>query len=145
VITDGRIEVAERPDPEARDDLVVVRVHGAGLNRADLLQRAGNYPAPAGSPADIPGLEFAGIVEACGPAARGVEVGARVFGVAGGGAQAEYLAVPAGQCAPVPDGLDLVAMGGVPEAFITAHDALVSHAHLQPDEWVLVHAAGAFG
>ena len=143
VITEGRIEVAERPDPEARDDLVVVRVQGAGINRADLIQRAGNYPAPPGSPPDIPGLEFAGVVEACGPAAHGVEIGARVFGVAGGGAQAEYLAVPEGQCARVPDGLDLIEMGGVPEAFITAHDALVSHAALQTGEWVLVHAVGS--
>jgi NADPH:quinone reductase-like Zn-dependent oxidoreductase len=142
-IVDGRIEVAERPDPEPRDDLVVVRVHGAGLNRADLLQRAGHYPAPADSPADIPGLEFAGVVEACGPLARGVEAGSRVFGIAGGGAQAEYVAIPAGQCAPVPEGLDLVAMGGAPEAFVTAHDALVTKAHVQPGEWVLVHAVGS--
>src|SRR3954454_16178760 len=106
-INDGRIEIAERPDPEPRDDLVVVRVHGAGLNRADLLQLAGNYPAPPGSPPDIPGLEFAGIAESCGPSPRGAEPGARVFGIAGGGAQAEYIVVPAAQCALVPDGLDL--------------------------------------
>jgi NADPH:quinone reductase-like Zn-dependent oxidoreductase len=143
IIHEGRIEIAERPDPEARDDLVVVRVHGAGLNRADLLQRAGTYPAPAGSPADIPGLEFAGVVEACGPRARGVAVGTRVFGVTGGGSQAELVAVPAGQCAPVPDGLDLIEMGGVPEAFITAHDALVTKARAQAGEWVLVHAVGS--
>lgn len=142
-IADGRIEVVERPDPEPRDDLVVVRVHGAGLNRADLLQLAGNYPAPPGSPPDIPGLEFAGVVEAIGPQAAGVEIGARVFGIAGGGTQAEYVAVPAAQCAPVPDGLDLLTMGGAPEAFVTAHDALVTKAHLQPGEWVLVHAVGS--
>jgi NADPH:quinone reductase-like Zn-dependent oxidoreductase len=142
-ITEGRIEVAERPQPEVADDLVLVRVHGAGLNRADLLQLAGNYPAPAGSPPDIPGLEFAGVVEAVGPTARGVEVGARVFGVAGGGAQAGYIVVPAAQCAPVPDGLDLVTMGGAPEAFVTAHDALVTRAGLRAGEWVLVHAVGS--
>jgi NADPH:quinone reductase len=142
-INEGRVEVAERPDPEARDDLVVVRVHGAGLNRADLMQLAGNYPAPPGSPPDIPGMEFAGVVEAVGPEAAGVEVGARVFGIVGGGAQAEYVAVPAGQCAAVPDGLDLITMGGAPEAFVTAHDALVSHAHVQPAEWVLIHAIGS--
>ena len=95
-IVDGRIEVAERPEPEPSDDLVVVRVHGAGLNRADLMQLAGNYPAPPGSPPDIPGMEFAGVVEAVGPQATGIEVGARVFGIVGGGAQAEYVAVPAG-------------------------------------------------
>jgi putative PIG3 family NAD(P)H quinone oxidoreductase len=142
-INDGRIEIADRPDPEATGDLVVVRVHGAGLNRADLLQLAGNYPAPAGSPPDIPGLEFAGVVETCGPDATGVRVGDRVFGIAGGGSQAEYVVVPAGQCAPVPDGLDLVEMGGAPEAFVTAHDALVTKAHLQAGEWVLVHAVGS--
>jgi NADPH:quinone reductase-like Zn-dependent oxidoreductase len=142
-IVDGRLEVAERPDPEPRDDGVIVRVHGAGINRADLLQRAGRYPAPPGSPADIPGLEFAGVVEACGPGARGVEIGDRVFGIAAGGSQAEYVSIPAGQCAPVPDGLDLVAMGGAPEAFVTAHDALVTKANLQPGEWVLVHAVGS--
>ncbi len=142
-INEGRIEVVDRPVPEPVDDQVLVRVHGAGLNRADLLQLAGHYPAPAGSPPDIPGLEFAGVAEACGPAATGVEIGARVFGVAGGGAQAEYITVPAAQCAPVPDGLDLVTMGGAPEAFVTAHDALVTRAGLQPGEWVLVHAVGS--
>jgi len=142
-IVDGRIQIEERPLPDAHDDLVVVRVHGAGLNRADLLQLAGNYPAPPGSPPDIPGLEFAGVVEAAGPLADGVEVGARVFGVAGGGCQAGYVAVPAAQCAPVPDGLDLVNMGGAPEAFVTAHDALVTKAHTQRGEWVLVHAVGS--
>jgi NADPH:quinone reductase-like Zn-dependent oxidoreductase len=142
-IDNERIEIAERPDPEPRDDLVIVRVHGAGINRADLLQLAGNYPAPAGSPVDIPGLEFAGVVEARGPDAQGVEVGARVFGIAGGGAQAEKVAIPAGQCAPVPGALDLVAMGGAPEAFVTAHDALVTKAHVEAGEWVLVHAVGS--
>lgn len=88
-------------------------------------------------------MEFAGVVEAFGPLARGVEIGARVFGIVGGGAQAQYVAVPAGQCATVPDGLDLIAMGGAPEAFVTAHDALVSHAQVQDGEWVLVHAVGS--
>jgi NADPH2:quinone reductase len=142
-IIDGRIEIADRPDPEPSADVVIVRVHGAGLNRADLMQLAGNYPAPAGSPPDIPGMEFAGVVEAIGPDVHGVEIGSRVFGIAGGGAQAELLAVPAAQCAAVPDELDLIAMGGAPEAFVTAHDALVSHAHLQAGEWVLVHAVGS--
>ena len=140
---DNAVAVVERPIPvpEAPDD-VVVRVHGAGLNRADLLQRAGGYPAPPGSPPDIPGLEFAGEVTAAGPAA-GVGIGDRVFGIAGGGSQAQYVRVPAAHCAPIPDGLDLVTMGGVPEAFVTAHDALVTRAHLQPGEWVVVHAVGS--
>jgi len=142
-INEGRIEIAQRPDPTPRDDLVVVRVAAAGLNRADLMQLAGVYPAPAGSPPDIPGLEFAGVVHALGPHARGVEVGDQVFGIVGGGAQAEYVAVPAAQCAAVPDGLDLITMGGAPEAFVTAHDALVTHAQLRAGEWVLVHAVGS--
>ena len=143
IINEGRIRVDERPVPEPTDDLVLVRVHGAGLNRADLLQLAGNYPAPAGSPPDIPGLEFAGVVERCGPLATGVREGTSVFGVAGGGAQADYIVVPAAQCAPVPSGLDLVTMGGAPEAFVTAHDALVTRAGLEAGEWVLVHAVGS--
>jgi NADPH:quinone reductase-like Zn-dependent oxidoreductase len=133
-IADGKLEIADRPTPTPQEGEQLVRVHGAGLNRADLAQRAGGYPAPPGVPADIPGLEFAGTVDA---------TGERVFGIAGGGAQAELIAVPVEHCVPVPDDLDLVAMGGVPEAFVTAHDALVTQAGLQPGEWVLIHAVGS--
>jgi putative PIG3 family NAD(P)H quinone oxidoreductase len=122
---------------------VIVRVHGAGLNRADLMQRAGGYPAPPGAPPDIPGLEFAGVVDAAGSDAAGLGVGDRVFGIVGGGAQAELVRVPAVHCARVPDGLDLVEMGGVPEAFVTAHDALVTRAQHVRGEWVLIHAVGS--
>jgi NADPH:quinone reductase len=139
-IVEGRLEVAERPVPEPAPDGVVVRVHGAGLNRADLLQRAGRYPAPPGVPADIPGMEFAGVVAAVGADVTTHAVGGHVFGIVGGGAQAEYVSLPAVHCATVPDGLDLVAMGGVPEVYITVHDAMVSQAHVAPGEWVLVHA-----
>ncbi len=146
-IVDGRLEVADRPVPEPGPDGAVVRVHGAGLNRADLLQRAGRYPAPPGVPPDIPGMEFAGVVTAIGAnvaaSARALAVGDRVFGIVGGGAQAEYVAVPAVHCAVVPANLDLVAMGGVPEAFLTAHDAMVTQAHVAAGEWVLVHAVGS--
>jgi NADPH:quinone reductase-like Zn-dependent oxidoreductase len=143
VITDGQLELADRPDPTPGPGEVLVRVHGAGLNRADLVQRAGFYAAPPGSPADIPGLEFAGEVVGHGPGVDAPPLGSRVFGVAGGGAQAELLAVPATQCAPVPDCLDLVAAGGVPEVFITVHDALCTQAALQPGEVLLVHAVGS--
>jgi putative PIG3 family NAD(P)H quinone oxidoreductase len=139
-IIDGHLEVAERPVPEPGPDGVVVRVHGAGLNRADLLQRAGRYPAPPGVPPDIPGMEFAGVIAEVGRHVTTRAVGDRVFGIIGGGAQAECVAVPAVHCARVPEGLDLVAMGGVPEAFITVHDAMVTQAKLAADEWVLVHA-----
>ena len=146
-IVEGRLEVADRPVPEPAPDGVVVRVHGAGLNRADLLQRAGLYPAPPGVPADVPGMEFAGVVAAIGgtvaASAHAPAVGDRVFGIVGGGAQAEYVALPAVHCAAVPVNLDLVAMGGVPEAFLTAHDAMVTQAHVAAGEWVLVHAIGS--
>jgi NADPH:quinone reductase-like Zn-dependent oxidoreductase len=122
---------------------VVVRVHGAGLNRADLVQRAGFYHAPPGSPADIPGLEFAGEVVAHGDGVSEPALGARVFGIAGGGGQAELIAVPASQCAPVPDALDLVSAGSVPEVFVTAHDALFTQCELRAGEVLLVHAVGS--
>jgi NADPH:quinone reductase len=140
---DGTIEVREHPDPEPGPGEVLVRIAGAGLNRADLMQRAGFYPAPPGSPADIPGMEFAGTVEGLGDGVEHPTVASRVFGVTGGGAQAELATVPAGQCAAVPDGLDLVAMGGVPETFVTAHDAMCTQAGIAPGEWMLVHAVGS--
>jgi putative PIG3 family NAD(P)H quinone oxidoreductase len=142
-IVDGRLVVADRPVPQAGPGEVLVRVHGAGLNRADLLQRAGGYPAPPGVPADIPGMEFAGVVETLGPDATGVALGDNVFGIVAGGAQAEYVVVHASHCAPVPAHLALVDAGGVPEAFITAHDAMVTQADVRAGEWMLVHAVGS--
>ena len=139
----GRLSVEDRPVPEAAADQVLVRVHSAGLNRADLLQRAGRYPPPPGAPADIPGLEFAGIVEAAGPAVIGLQPGDSVMGIVAGGAQAEYLVTPESQCAHVPETLDLLAAGGVPEAFITAHDAMSTQADLHPGARVLIHAVAS--
>jgi NADPH:quinone reductase len=143
VIADRNLTVETRPDPEPGPGEVLVRVHGAGLNRGDLAQRAGAYPAPPGSPPDIPGLEFAGEVVALGQGVEQPLVGAGVFGLVGGGGQAEFVAVPAVHCAAVPDNVDLVDAGGIPEVFITAHDAMVTQARLQPGETVLVHAAGS--
>lgn len=143
MIADQQVLVEERPDPVPGPGEVVVRVHGAGLNRADLVQRAGFYHAPPGSPPDIPGLEFAGEVVAHGDGVSEPALGARVFGIAGGGGQAELLAVPASQCAPVPDSMDLVTAGGVPEVFVTAHDALVTQCAMQSGEVLLVHAVGS--
>jgi NADPH:quinone reductase len=143
VIADQQVHVEERPDPVPGPGEVLVRVHGAGLNRADLVQRAGHYQAPPGSPPDIPGLEFAGEVVAHGDGVLEPSLGARVFGIAGGGGQAELLAVPASQCAPVPDGIDLVTAGGVPEAFVTAHDALVTQASMRAGEVLLIQAVGS--
>ncbi len=143
VVAGGGIEVAERETPRPGPDEVLVRTHGAGINRADLLQAAGRYPAPPGAPPDIPGLEFAGVVEDVGIDVDGLYPGDSVFGIVGGGGQAEYLTTKAAHCAPVPAASDLVAMGGVPEVFITAHDALITLAHLAPGDWVLVNAVGS--
>ncbi|HEV2800234.1 MAG TPA: NAD(P)H-quinone oxidoreductase [Pyrinomonadaceae bacterium] len=137
------LEVAEVERPQAAGDRVRVRVHAAGLNRADLLQRRGAYPAPPGAPADIPGLEFAGEVEASGADARKWPTGARVFGITGGGAQAEYVVVPENTLAEIPANLNWEEAAAVPEAFITAHDALFTQGRLAMGERLIVHAAGS--
>jgi putative PIG3 family NAD(P)H quinone oxidoreductase len=140
---DGTLTVEDRPVPDPGPGEVLVRVHGAGLNRADLIQRRGFYPAPPGVPADIPGMEFAGIVERTAGDVTTPAPGTAVFGVVGGGAQAEYVVIPAVHCAPVPAGLDLLVAGGVPEVFVTAHDAMRTRGRLQTGEHVLVHAVGS--
>jgi NADPH:quinone reductase len=139
----GRLEVCEVERPSARADRVRVRVRAAGLNRADLLQKRGRYPAPPGAPADIPGLEFAGEVEQLGEDASAWSVGQRVFGITAGGAQAEYVVVPESHLAEIPGGLSFEEAAAVPEVFITAHDALFTQAVLRTGERVLIHAVGS--
>ncbi len=134
-------EVATPPVPTA--DRVRVRVRSAGVNRADLHQRAGNYPAPPGYPADIPGLEFAGEIEAIGENVRRWKVGERVCGITAGGAQAEFVVVAESNLARIPDGLSNEEAGALPEAFITAHDALFTRGQLRLGERVLIHAAAS--
>ncbi len=142
-IVAGGLEVAEVERPRALADRVRVRVRAAGLNRADLLQRRGLYPAPKGAPADIPGLEFAGEVEQLGEDVRAWELGQKVFGITAGGAQAEYVVVPESHLAEIPAGLGWAEAAAVPEVFITAHDALFTQARLEVGEHVLIHAAGS--
>jgi putative PIG3 family NAD(P)H quinone oxidoreductase len=113
------------------------------LNRADILQRRGRYPAPPGYPQEIPGLEFAGRVEELGEEVRALRVGQRVFGITAGGAQAEYVVVPADTLALIPSNLTWAEAAAAPEVFITAHDALFTQAHLKMGERVLIHAAGS--
>ena len=134
-------EVETAPPPTA--DRVRVRVHASALNRADVIQRKGFYPAPPGAPSDIPGLEFAGEVDLIGPEVRDWKPGERVFGICGGGAHAEYVIVPASHLAEIPSNLSWADAAAVPEVFITAHDALFTQAQLQPGEFVLIHAAGS--
>jgi putative PIG3 family NAD(P)H quinone oxidoreductase len=138
------LEIREVETPAAPTaDRVRVRVRAAGLNRADILQRQGHYPAPPGAPRDIPGMEFAGEVDQVGPEVRSWQQGQRVFGICGGGAQAEYILVPSNHLAAIPANLSWEEAAAVPEVFITAHDALFTRANLQPGETVLVHAAGS--
>ncbi len=145
-IRDGAVGVEEHPDPVPGAGEVLVRVRAAGLNGADLLQRKGAYPAPPGSPPDIPGLELAGEVVAVGDAAERFAVGDRVMGIVGGGGQGELCAVHERQLMPVPDGLEWVHAGGLPEVFTTAHDALFTQGLLKAGERLLVHgAAGGVG
>jgi len=141
------LHVREVATPEPEGDQVRVRVRAAGVNRADLMQARGQYPAPPGAPAGIPGLEFAGEVDALGPGVTGgLKVGDRVFGIVAGGGQAESVVVPERMAVPIPAGLDDESAAAVPEAFITALDALEARAGVRPGERVLIHAvAGGVG
>jgi len=146
VIDNGKLRVEERPDPEPGASELLVRVRAAGLNGADMLQRKGAYPAPPGSPEDIPGMELAGEVAAVGRGPTRFAEGDRVMAIVGGGAQAELALVHDRGAMPVPEGLDWLAAGGLPEVFTTAHDALFTQAGLRPGERLLVHgAAGGVG
>lgn len=137
------LEIRSVPKPQVEGDKVLVRVRAAALNRADLLQRQGKYPAPAGYPQEIPGLEFAGEVAEVGPRVQMWKPGQRVFGLTGGGAQAEYLLTQERLLAEIPKNLDWVEAASIPEAFITAHDALWTQAQLRPGETVLIHSVGS--
>lgn len=137
------LDIVDVEPPAAGAGEVVVEIAAAGLNRADCLQRRGLYPAPPGSPADIPGLEFAGVVAERGAGATRFAVGERVMGIAGGGAMATHIAVHERTLVPVPAGLDLERAAAVPEAFMTAHDALFSQGGLTIGDQVVIHAVGS--
>ena len=136
------LQIQDVPVPEPGPGQVRVRVRAFGINRADLLQRRGFHPAPPDSPADIPGLEHAGEVDALGEGVDSVAVGDRVMGIVGGGAYAEYVLTPAAHAVPIPEGLSFAAAASIPEVFITAHDAL-QRLRVTSREWVLVHAVGS--
>lgn len=145
-IRDQQVLIEGHPDPIAGVGEVLVRVRAAGLNGADMMQRRGLYPAPPGSPADIPGLELAGEVAALGPGATRFAEGDRVMAIVGGGGQAELAVVHERQLMPVPASLDWPQAGGLPETFTTAHDAIFTQAGLRPGERLLVHGgAGGVG
>lgn len=137
------LRLLDVPAPEPRDGEIRVRVEAAGVNRADLLQRQGHYPVPPGWPENIPGLEYAGTVESVGPNVTLWSPGDRVMGLVGGGACAEYVVVPTDEALPVPAGMAPERAAAVPEAFITAHDALRARLGVRSDESVLIHAVGS--
>ena len=134
-------EIADLPAPAA--DRVLIRVKAAALNRADLLQRRGLYPAPKGFPQEIPGLEFAGEVAAIGDTVENLKIGQRVFGITAGASQAEFVSAPENTLVEIPANLNFTEAAAVPEAFITAHDALFTQADLRMGESVLIHAVGS--
>ena len=132
----------KRPAPEAKDGEVLIQVAAAGVNRADLMQRAGSYPPPPGA-SDIPGLEVAGEVVALGPGADRFSTGDRVCALLSGGGYAEYCAVPAPQCLPVPEGLDMVQGGALPETFFTVWTNVFDRGALRAGERLLVHGGSS--
>ena len=137
------LELAPRPDPIAHPGEVRIRIHAAGVNRADLLQRMGLYPPPPDAPLDVPGLEYAGVIDAVGEGVTSFVPGDRVFGLAPGGTYAELLTIHERAVARMPEALSFVEGAAVPEAFITAYDAMVSQAGLSSGEQVLIHAVGS--
>ncbi len=141
------IQLGDAPTPVPGPGQIRVQVRASALNRADILQRKGRYPAPPGWPADIPGLEYAGQVEALGAPPAGQpsrwKVGDRVMGLVGGGAQAEYVVVHQDEALAIPDRLSFEEAAAIPEAFLTAWDALTVRGRLQPGERVLIHAVGS--
>ncbi|MCC6224133.1 MAG: zinc-binding dehydrogenase [Thermoleophilia bacterium] len=136
------VRVEERSDPVPGSEDVLVRVRYAGVNPADTAQRAGHYPAPPGCPADVPGLEVAGTVASCGAEVRDWRPGDRVFGLVGGGGLAGLVSVHERCATRIPDALSEREAAAVPEAFVTAHDAIASQCGLRPGETLLVHGAG---
>lgn len=139
----GRVRLADAPPPSPGPGELRVRVRATALNRADLLQTLGLYPAPPGAPADIPGLEYAGEVDAVGAGVTRFHVGDRVMGLTAGGAWGELLVVHEAEAMKIPPALDFEAAAAVPEAFVTAWDALVLQAGLRKGQWALVHAVGS--
>jgi putative PIG3 family NAD(P)H quinone oxidoreductase len=137
------LEVGEIEVPDPGPSQVLVEVAAAGLNRADCLQRRGFYPAPPGVPADVPGLEFAGVVESVGDAVRTWAPGDRVMGIVGGGSMATRLVTEAAELMAIPKELSLQNAAAIPEVFLTAYDAIVLQGGLQAGQSVLFHAVAS--
>lgn len=137
------LEIRDRPTPEPGNSQIRVRVHASALNRADLSQRRGNYPAPPGAPADIAGMEYAGEVESLGEGVSRWEIGERVMGIIGGGGHAEYVCVHEDEAIAVPKVLGWEEAAAIPEVFLTAYDALFRQLDLKSGETLLIHAVAS--
>jgi NADPH2:quinone reductase len=137
------LEIQERPRPEPGVGQIRVRVRASALNRADILQRQGNYPVPPGVSADISGMEYAGEVDALGPSAALWKIGDRVMGIVGGAGHAEYLCVHEREAMPIPKGMSWEDAAAIPEVFLTAYDALFNRLALRTGETLLIHAVGS--
>jgi putative PIG3 family NAD(P)H quinone oxidoreductase len=137
------LEIQDRPKPEPGIGQIRVRVHASALNRADLLQREGNYPVPPGYPVDIAGMEYVGKVDSLGEGVTLWKIGDRVMGLIGGGAHAEFLCVHEREAIPVPTQLSWEEAAAIPEAFLTAYDALFSRLALKIGETLVIHAVGS--
>jgi putative PIG3 family NAD(P)H quinone oxidoreductase len=137
------LRLEERPRPEPGIGQIRVRVRTSALNRADLMQREGNYPVPPGVPADISGMEYAGEVDALGEATTLWKTGDRVMGLVGGGGHAEYLCVHEREAIQIPGSMSWEDAGAIPEAFLTGYDALFNRLGLELGETVLIHAVGS--
>ena len=139
------LEPAEVACPVPGPRHIRVRVHATAVNRADLMQRRGGYPAPAGWPVDIPGLEYAGVVEEMGAGVQRFRGGERVLGLVGGGSYAEYVVVHEDEALMVPAVLSFEEAAAIPEAFLTAHDALRMRLQvpLEASGSILIHAVAS--
>lgn len=139
----GVLRVQKLEDPQAGPDDVLVDVKASALNRADLIQREGRYPAPPGVSKDVPGLEFSGVVLEVGDRVTSVASGDRVFGLLGGGGYADRVVTNHLMTIPIPSNLDFIQAAAIPEVFFTAYDALFNHCDLKMGESVLIHAVGS--
>ncbi|HEY7272580.1 MAG TPA: NAD(P)H-quinone oxidoreductase [Actinoplanes sp.] len=141
VIEKNEMTWTDVPDPEPADGEVVIDVAAAGVNRADVSQRRGQYPPPAGAP-PYPGLECSGVISAIGSGVAGHHVGDSVCALLAGGGYAERVAVPAGQLLPVPAGMSLAEAAALPEVACTVWSNVVDIARLHAGETLLVHGGG---
>lgn len=137
------LHLADRPTPAPIEDEILIAVKAAGLNRADIFQRKGHYPAPPGVPADVPGLEVAGIVEACGPNVTMWKRGDQVCALLAGGGYAEYVNVQEGQCLAIPPNLSFAEAASLPETVFTVWSNVFERGTLQPGETLLVHGGSS--